>query len=216
MADALPVPASAQDQRRRQVLDAARVCFARSGFHGASMGQICAEAAMSPGALYRYFPGKDAIIEAIAEEERHRAGDSMAMFFGPGSLVDRIVDTAMDYLARSRAPGTGGLLVEIVSESIRNTAIGERFHAIEAEIRQIFRSALVEAQAAGEIGGDVDIDVTLFLLFAVSDGLVMRLQLERDADLSAMEPYLRRVVASLLVGERLAGAGVPSGKVDGP
>ncbi len=55
--------ASAQDQRRVQILDAARACFASAGFHGASMHQICAEARMSPGALYRYFPSKDAIIE---------------------------------------------------------------------------------------------------------------------------------------------------------
>ncbi|WP_320409386.1 TetR/AcrR family transcriptional regulator [Aureimonas sp. Leaf427] len=199
--EASAAPSSAQDQRRRQVLDAARACFARAGFHGASMGQICAEAAMSPGALYRYFPSKDAIIEAIAEEERHSAGASMQMFLRPGSLVDRIVGAAMDYLAQSVAPHTGGLLVEIVSESIRNTAIGERFHAIEAEIRDIIRAALVEAQERGEIGAGVDLDIAIVMLFAMSDGLVMRLQLERDVDLAAMEPYLRRMVTAVLLSE---------------
>ena len=34
------------------------------------MQEICAEAGMSPGALYRYFPSKVAIIAAIAEAER--------------------------------------------------------------------------------------------------------------------------------------------------
>ena len=42
-------------------LAAAQRCFVRSGFHGASMQDICAEAGMSPGNLYRYFPSKEAL-----------------------------------------------------------------------------------------------------------------------------------------------------------
>lgn len=190
----------AQDARRKQILAAARVCFARAGFHGASMGQICTEAAMSPGALYRYFPSKDSIIEAIAEEERLSAGECMEIFFGPGSLVDRLVWSAMDYLEKSTATGTGRLMIEIVSESIRNTTIGERFHAIEGEVRGAIRSALEEAQRRGEIGGDVDLDLALVMLLSVADGLVMRLQLERSVDLAAMEPYIRRMIAAILAG----------------
>ncbi len=99
-----PPPIAAQvlqpsDERRRQILAAARICFARAGFHGASMGQICAEAQMSPGALYRYFPSKDAIIEAIADEERVGAVACMEHLRGPGSIADRLVATAMEYLA---------------------------------------------------------------------------------------------------------------------
>jgi AcrR family transcriptional regulator len=190
----------AQDVRRKQILAAARICFARAGFHGASMGQICTEAAMSPGALYRYFPSKDSIIEAIAEEERLGAGECMEIFFGPGSLVDRLVWSAMDYLEKSTATGTGRLMIEIVSESIRNTTIGERFHAIEGEVRGAIRSALEEAQRRGEIGGDVDLDLALVMLLSVADGLVMRLQLERSVDLAAMEPYIRRMIAAILAG----------------
>ena len=53
-------------ERRDQVLQAAFVCFARRGFHQTTMQEICAEAGLSPGAVYGYFPGKDAIIEALA------------------------------------------------------------------------------------------------------------------------------------------------------
>lgn len=47
--------AERRDQQTQRILDAARACFVRHGFQGASMQQICAEAGMSPGALYRYF-----------------------------------------------------------------------------------------------------------------------------------------------------------------
>jgi TetR/AcrR family transcriptional repressor of uid operon len=45
-----------QSDRRAEILAAAERCFVRSGFHQASMHEICIEAGMSPGNLYRYFP----------------------------------------------------------------------------------------------------------------------------------------------------------------
>ncbi|WP_246233132.1 TetR/AcrR family transcriptional regulator [Aurantimonas aggregata] len=189
---------TAHDQRRMHVLAAARTCFARSGFHGASMQQICAEAQMSPGALYRYYPSKEAIIEAIAEEERIDAAACVAALHGEGSLVDRITAVGMEYLRQTLDPDTGGLMVEIWSESIRNTALGQRFHEIEAEVRRAFHAALLRAQEDGEIDPGIDIDVVLTVLFAIGDGLVMRLQIEDDADIETIEPYLRRVIKGLL------------------
>ena len=62
--------AERRDQQTQRILEAAKTCFVRSGFQGASMQQICAEAGMSPGALYRYFSSKEAIIEAICEADR--------------------------------------------------------------------------------------------------------------------------------------------------
>ena len=56
-----------QADRRDEILVAAQACFARAGFHQTSMQEICAEAGMSPGNLYRYFRSKEDIIAGIAE-----------------------------------------------------------------------------------------------------------------------------------------------------
>ena len=45
-----------QSDRRLEILDAAQRCFARSGFHGASMQEICAEARDEPGQSLSLFP----------------------------------------------------------------------------------------------------------------------------------------------------------------
>src|SRR6185503_14838904 len=65
--------AQLQSDRRAEILDAAERCFARAGFHQASMQEICAEAGMSPGNLYRYFPSKEALIAGISERNRAEA-----------------------------------------------------------------------------------------------------------------------------------------------
>src|SRR3954471_7288814 len=51
--------------RRQQIVDAAAACFTRRGFHLTTMQDICDEAGMSPGAVYRYFRSKEEIIEAM-------------------------------------------------------------------------------------------------------------------------------------------------------
>src|SRR5437762_10158253 len=56
--------------RPAQILDAAVVCFAKRGFHQASMHDISAEAGISVGLIYRYFQNKEAVIAAMAN--RHK------------------------------------------------------------------------------------------------------------------------------------------------
>jgi len=61
--------------RRDQILDAATACFARKGVHTTTLRDICAEAGLSLGAVYRYFPSKTEILEAVFARyaEQHRA-----------------------------------------------------------------------------------------------------------------------------------------------
>ncbi len=61
------VPASHLEARRRGILAAAQRCVSRKGVRGTTMRDICRAANLSPGAVYRYFDGKDAILAALAE-----------------------------------------------------------------------------------------------------------------------------------------------------
>ncbi len=61
-----------------KILAAAERCFVRSGFHQTSMQEICAEAGMSPGNLYRYFPSKEALIAGISERNRTEAAAELS------------------------------------------------------------------------------------------------------------------------------------------
>ena len=62
------ISAEYRDGRRAHILAAARECFARDGFVESSMSDLVRETGMSSGAIYRYFPSKDAVIAAIAAE----------------------------------------------------------------------------------------------------------------------------------------------------
>jgi AcrR family transcriptional regulator len=55
-------------QRRASILAVAKVLFADQGYHGVSVDQIAARLAVSPAVLYRHFPSKQALYEAVLSE----------------------------------------------------------------------------------------------------------------------------------------------------
>jgi AcrR family transcriptional regulator len=57
-------------ERRAEILEAAESCFARLGFHRATMRDVIAEAGLSAGCVYKHFRSKHEIIAAIAAD-RH-------------------------------------------------------------------------------------------------------------------------------------------------
>ena len=50
----------AKEARRSQIVDAAVRCFARTGYYATTIEDIVRETGVSKGALYLYFPSKEA------------------------------------------------------------------------------------------------------------------------------------------------------------
>src|SRR5687768_3276911 len=59
------------EERRQHILRAAAACFDRQGFHRTTIADVRREAGVSTGAIYTYFPNKEAIIRAMLEDAQH-------------------------------------------------------------------------------------------------------------------------------------------------
>jgi len=81
---------------RRAILDAARELFVAEGFHNVSIRKIAERIEYSPAAIYGYFPSKDDIFFALAEEGFRLLGD-------PGTPLRQTALQALPPLARVRA-----------------------------------------------------------------------------------------------------------------
>ena len=59
-------------QRKREILDAAMVCFSEEGYFQTTNRKIARKAGITEGLIYHYFPCKKALLQAIIEERfRH-------------------------------------------------------------------------------------------------------------------------------------------------
>lgn len=189
--------AQLQADRRSEILGAAQTCFARAGFHQTSMQEICAEAGMSPGNLYRYFRSKEEIIAGIAERDRADTARDFAAV-GDGNFFDGLARLAKQHLVE-RSLEEVALCAEIMAESRRNPAVARIYQDIEADVRARFIELLKNAAERGEIRRDLDLDGTVTVLFALADGLSWRRAVEPSFNAQAVMPLVLRMVEQLLV-----------------
>jgi AcrR family transcriptional regulator len=184
-----------QADRRFEILQAAQTCFARSGFHQTSMQEICAEAGMSPGNLYRYFRSKEEIIAGIAERDRADAAEQFAAV-GNGNFFDGLAALAQHHLVERSAQEVA-LCAEIMAESRRNPAVARIYQDMERDVRARFIALLRSAAERGEIR-DIDFDGTVTVLFALADGLSWRRAVEPSFNAEAVMPIVLGMVRQLL------------------
>src|SRR5215813_8771605 len=118
-------------RRRREILDAALYCFRRRGFHQATMQEICAEANLSPGALYRYFGSKADIIAAIAEDDRREADLALRRAGADGGLIDGLCALARGFFEKMAGEG-GALAADVFAEAARDPHLAAKLCAIDA------------------------------------------------------------------------------------
>jgi AcrR family transcriptional regulator len=186
-----------QADRRSEILSAAQACFARAGFHQTSMQEICAEAGMSPGNLYRYFRSKEEIIAGIVERDRVDAAQQLTAV-GAGDFFEGLAGLAQHHLVE-RSVEEVALCAEIMAESRRNPAVARIYQDMERDMRARFIELLRSAAQRGEIRRDVDFDGTVTVLFALADGLSWRRAVEPSFNAEAVMPLVLRMVERLLV-----------------
>ena len=76
--------------RRQEILAAAERAFVRHGFHAATMLHVAEEAGMSAGNLYRYFPGKEALVEGLCTMDSEERAANFAMLARSPKVFDAI------------------------------------------------------------------------------------------------------------------------------
>jgi TetR/AcrR family transcriptional repressor of uid operon len=171
--------------RRDEILAAAQRCFVRSGFHGASMQDICAEAGMSPGNLYRYFPSKEALIAGIAERDRAEVAQQFASADLSHGFFAVLEGMAQHHFAEK--PNDQVLLcTEVMAEARRNPDIARISAAFDADVKKWLGDLLRAAVERGDIPADVDVDRAVTMLMIIADGVWWRRALDPAFDPAAM------------------------------
>ncbi|WP_369199530.1 TetR/AcrR family transcriptional regulator [Streptomyces sp. PU-14G] len=144
------------EARRRQILDGARRCFLRDGFHAASMQDVLRESGLSAGAVYRYFRSKDEIVAAVAREalgtirasfERVTAAEVPPT---PDELFREVFGRLQEDMGAGEDPRElPRLLVQVWGEGLRNPELADALNEAYARLSVQWARLVEEYQAWG-------------------------------------------------------------------
>jgi AcrR family transcriptional regulator len=167
-------------RRRAQILDAARACFRERGFRQTTIEEICAEARVSPGALYRYFDSKTDIIAAIALDARAEAEALLDHLSGADALIDALAELGRAFFTAFDGDGDAALLADIWAEASRDPLLAKALSAQDKIAIGRMTSAIERAQRNGQIYPALEPAEAAETLLAALEGMALRRALRRE------------------------------------
>jgi AcrR family transcriptional regulator len=163
--------------RRQQIIDAARVCFLRNGFHNTSMQDVIAEAGLSVGAVYRYFPSKYDLITALAQQVIDQvtgAFDQLAAV-EPALPIAKVVQGAVQVAAQHTGPdGALRLAVQVWAEAMHDPLLAEFVAGVYSGVRDRLITLVARARDAGELPADTRPEDVASVIFALLPGFALQ------------------------------------------
>ncbi len=156
----------------------------RSGYHGASVRDICAAAGAPQGSFTNHFRSKEAFAQQVLDRYFANLQEVVKEALEDRSLtprqrLKRYLDIITGVLAGDKWQ-RGCLIGDFSLEaSTQSKLLGERLEAIFREWRAPFAACIAEAQNASEIDSTFDpVDLAEFLL-ASWEGAILRMKVER-------------------------------------
>jgi AcrR family transcriptional regulator len=133
-------------ERREQILEGARRCFAEHGYEGATVAKLEREIGLSRGAIFNYFSSKEDLFVELVSRDSARMSD-VWLDQGLDGVVREVVELDPAWLS-------------VYLELVRRVRTDADFRArIEERHRQVApanREGIEEAQRTGEFRSDLD------------------------------------------------------------
>ena len=180
--------------RRQQILDAAAACFSNRGFHPTTMQDICREADLSPGAVYRYFPSKESIIQAMCERGGNRnAGAIQEALQREGTLevLNFLIETFFIELETLHSHSECALNVELIAEAPRNEHVRAWLTRNLHDARSMFMDLMQAGQEKGEIDPTLDVASISQVMVALYHGFITQKLVDPAMDVGKYAQVMR-------------------------
>jgi len=175
------------DDRRRQILDAAIVCFAETGFHQTTMHDISAEAGISVGLIYRYFRNKDEVISAIAEEHKKEIAQILERARQAPTLLESLEILFTSHCCEDSPRVISAFVVDLFAEAGRNPQLAKLVRdVVRTKAKGVTDLIARSPESRGAVHGFEPHEIAE-MIFAINDGTMMRSILEPSKMSSAKQ-----------------------------
>lgn len=187
---------TAQEEKRRLILDAAVRVFARRGYHRSRVGDIAEEAGVAHGLLYHYFRSKEEVLATIFRDNW-------------SALVARFEEVAAsEEPAEEKLRGIAKILLrswvrdpDLVTVMIREVARSPHLQAQVAEIGEgfaVIQRVIEQGLADGDLRPEIDPLTATWIFYGgleeLLTGWVLGQLPHADADVARAEEMVIAVV----------------------
>ena len=189
-----------RQERKAQILAAARRLFAQQGFHGTKISDIAEAVGVSQGTIYHYFNSKDDLFMSIFStwaEQLEEAVNGLPDV--PLSATQKL--WMMNHLAASFLQADRDLLpvfVEFCAYALHNPKAAANFRAVFQGMQHSAARILAEGIDSGEFR-EIDTETLSLLPLVVLDGLILLSPILGD-DILAPEAVIEQTMALVLEG----------------
>ncbi len=174
-------------EKAQRIVEAMRVSVARRGVAGSTFDHVAREAGVSRGLLHYYFGTKERLLAevvrrdcdvrmALLDERLGDAGTADAVF---ARLVAELTDLV------DREPEVITLIFELFTSSRHNDEIAAGLRDLNGRVLAHVAEQLEAKAAEGTIRLAADPEAVAGVLFAMADGLALRMLAEPDRDWGA-------------------------------
>jgi TetR/AcrR family transcriptional repressor of uid operon len=168
-----PQTDSSNIDRRSQILDAALVCFAKRGFHQASMHDISAEAGISVGLIYRYFENKEAVISAMADRHKKEIGEVLERALRAPTLLESLEILFTAHCCEDEPRVISAFVVDLYAEASRNSRVADLVRDVLKTAMDGVTKVIARAPEARTATHGLTPTQLAELIFAVARGMLM-------------------------------------------
>ena len=173
-----------QSDKAQRIVDAMRSSVGVRGAAGSTFDHVAREAGVSRGLLHYYFGTKERLLVEVCRRDcdiRMEVFDeAFAASAGADELIDALVHSLEDLVESD--PGFIALVFELFTSSRHNEEIRAGLHDLSARVREHLAEQLVAAETAGKIRLGAGPDAIAAILFALADGLALRMLSEDERD----------------------------------
>ena len=190
------------DAREDSIVDAALSLFARKGIEQTTVQEIATEAGLSAGAIYRYFPGKEKLLEAVFQ---HCILEQRAVFAAQVtetlSPMAALIEIGRQVVTKPQDDPMRALDVELTLAAKRDPdGVGVGRRAMRNAILEGVEATLDAARSVGEIPESVAVRPLALGLIALVAGIhILQAEMGDEIDGEAAFTAVSELVIRALV-----------------
>ncbi|MFD1774583.1 TetR/AcrR family transcriptional regulator [Paenibacillus rhizophilus] len=189
-----------RDERRQAILDAASHIAAEEGLERLSIRKIAERIEYSPGIIYHYFSGKEAIVEQLLQQHYQQFVSELSAASAKETPPELVFSQTMRrFIETTLADGS----------SYRNIMLNES-PSVLSHTAVLFRGASEQRAAIGMLCGilrnfesmrakkDSDIELTAQIVWSAAFGLILRLTVEKEIPAEQREKLIDGYIELML------------------